>query len=73
MLILPIVNKRRVMNVEIRLKDAAKMLELDLTSALQRSLSLIEPIMIISMSMFVLVLVLAVMLPIYQIIQNIGL
>ena len=60
-------------DVSACLKDAAKMLELDLTSALQRSLSLIEPIMIISMSMFVLVLVLAVMLPIYQIIQNIGL
>ncbi len=55
------------------LKDAAKMLELDLTTALQRSLTLIEPIMIVSMSMFVLILVLAVMLPIYQIIQNIGL
>ena len=55
------------------LKDAAKMLELDLTTALQRSLTLIEPIMIVSMSVFVLILVLAVMLPIYQIIQNVGL
>lgn len=54
------------------LKDAAKMLELDLTSALQRGLTLMEPIMIVVMSAVVLSIVLAVMLPIYQIIQNFG-
>lgn len=54
------------------LKDAAKMLELDLTSALQKSLTLMEPFMIVFMSAFVLSIVLAVMLPIYQIIQNFG-
>ncbi|MCQ2736820.1 MAG: type II secretion system F family protein [bacterium] len=54
------------------LKDAAGMLELELSSALQKALTLMEPIMIVIMSFVVLGIVLAVMLPIYQIIQNFG-
>lgn len=54
------------------LNEASKMFEMELNSSLQSLVTMLEPAMIVFMSVFVLFIILAVMLPLYQVIQNFG-
>ncbi len=54
------------------LKDASNLFEMELSSSLQKLITMIEPIMIVLMSVFVLSIMMAIMLPLYQVIQQFG-
>jgi len=54
------------------LRQAGLLYELELTNRLQRYVTLIEPIMIVVMSVLIFLTVLSVMLPLYQVIIKLG-
>ena len=59
-------------DIGVCLKEASNLFEMDLTTGLQKLITMIEPMMIVFMSAFVLIIMLAIMLPLYQVIQQFG-
>lgn len=59
-------------DIGVCLKEASNLFEMDLTTGLQKLITMIEPLMIVIMSAFVLIIMLAIMLPLYQVIQQFG-